>query len=101
MTLKPLEPLPYDFVDEWIDSRIEFEVHNAGDRIYYVATRRDHTYSCYERDLFSVYDDVVDEYDEDEEGYVFWHGGGSTAWKWTAEEPTDEQVDRILECRNP
>ena len=102
MSTKLPEPLPYEYVDELIDSEIEFEqfLHTTPEKdelIVFTATYRDrHRYrGNFSRDLISLIEVNYDFVEEDEEGFCdLPHASGM---KWRAQELTEEEIERILD----
>lgn len=102
MTLRLPEPLPYDYVDALIDSRLTFQ-----EKVYHlfmdcdevtviiayprgIDARRGNTM----RMMMELIDDHPKSLDEDSEGYA--HTPMDFSFLYTAEPMTEEEVDRYL-----
>lgn len=99
MTLRLPEVLPYDAVDEWIDSTVIFETDEwtDNDGVTWqtpIATLANRDISNFGRTFYSLLGDSPSR-EEDEDGYVQWQGS-MTCMRWTAKELTEEEIDEIL-----
>lgn len=103
MKLKLPEPLPYDFVDEWIDMRLKFysRPHQDSNLTYHRAVPRnskDINSGNYGRHVFELIDDWTvedsDRWEEDEYGY--WNYPNLFSYHYTAREWSEDAIDEFL-----
>ena len=98
MTRLP-EPMPYSYVDEWIDSRIVFSKDSYiedGCRVQVCSARpKSGTIGNFVRALYSLLDDYFAYQDmaEDEDGYIEWFGGYPQLY---SKPMTEEELDEYI-----